>query len=188
MAKPGHSCPELVFLRQAREQKIGLFGGSFNPLHDGHWQCAEGLRKAKQLDQVWWLPTPFNPLKKNHSSDNFQDRIQAIEQRIAGHPKHCLSLLMAEGCFNYTIDFLKFLNNFRNNNTLFWLAGSDILAELHHWRDWRKLPQYCEMLFYSRPSHELRRSPQCARTFSVVMGKRLRLSSRQIRAIEDTQK
>ncbi len=188
MARYGHKFPELVFLQQAHKQKIGLFGGSFNPLHDGHWQCAEGLRKAHGLQQVWWLPTPKNPLKTVETQNSFEDRIQAIQSRIKNHPNHRLSLLLADPKFYYTIDFLEFLNQFRGSNGLFWLAGSDILSQLHHWQDWQRLPQFCQMLFYSRPSDGLRRSTQCLRQFPVVIGKRLKLSSSEIRAIEDLEK
>ena len=112
MVRSGHRFPELVFLRQSRNRRIGLFGGSFNPLHEGHWQCAEGLRKARGLDQVWWLPVRYNPLKKIPMQNHFPKRLEAIRSRISGHPKHRLSLLLIRQDFNYTIDFLRFLKSF----------------------------------------------------------------------------
>ncbi len=187
MVRYVHKFPELSFLQRAKNKKIGLFGGSFNPLHEGHWQCAEGLRKAGRLDQIWWLPTLQNPLKSLDIQQNFQVRAQEVHARIAHHPKHRLSLLLADPKFYYTIDFLKFLNTFRSSNQLFWLAGSDILGELHRWQNWQELPNYCQMLFYSRPSDGLSKLPvttrQHLRSFPLVMGKRLKLSSSEIRAI-----
>ena len=189
MVQYAHKFPELVWLQRAQGRRIGLFGGSFNPVHEGHWQCAEGLRKAYGLHQVWWLPTLKNPLKSGEMQKNFTDRAYGIKTRVIGHPNHRLSLLLAEPKFYYTFDFLAFIGKFRHNNTLFWLAGSDILSELHHWRNWQKIPNYCTMLFYSRGGCGLAASParQYLRKSPVVMGKRLRVSSTEIRAIQDTQ-
>ena len=185
MVKSGHEPFELAWLRGAHKRRIGLFGGSFNPVHEGHWQCAEGLRKAWGLHQVWWLPTPQNPLKVGGEFTPFATRVAGVQQRLGRHPYHRLSLLMAQGDYGYTIDFLEFLHRQRASNSFYWLAGTDILSELHRWRGWMGLEKFCDFVFYSRPGHTLARTAtpasQRLRSFPVVVGKRNPLSASHIR-------
>lgn len=187
MVRCVHKSPELAWLRAAMSRRIGLFGGSFNPVHDGHWQCAESLRKSLALDQVWWLPTRENPLKSPGELPGFSKRCAAVERKIHHHPGHRVSALLGNKNFVYAIDFIKFINKRKGSNSFVWLSGSDILQELHRWKNWRELPQFCDMAFYSRPQHTLASAGTPAarllHTRPLLIGRRVKLSSSALRSV-----
>ena len=116
-------------------QRIGLLGGSFNPAHDGHVHISQCALKRLQLDQVWWLVTPQNPLKPSEGMAPFQERLETARSFVSD-PRITVSDFEYRIGSRYTIDALDSL--FRNypGVRFVWLMGADNLLEAHRWHRW----------------------------------------------------
>ena len=134
---------------------VGLFGGSFDPPHDGHLQVASKTQKSLELDSVWWLITPQNPLKKHAPADR-QARLQAV-QKIAHHPKFrvfdALAELGEDACF--AIDTLRHLQAKHSNTRFVWIMGADSFIELPRWKAWGNFVGEVAIAVYPRPKYTL---------------------------------
>ena len=92
-------------------QRIGLFGGSFNPAHRGHVQVALYAMKRLQLDWVWWLVSPQNPLKNPHELGDYAKRI-ALTRKLAKHPRFIVTNLEKQIHTKYTAQTIATLKRF----------------------------------------------------------------------------
>ena len=116
--------------------RIGLFGGSFDPVHCGHLLLAECCWRQARLDQVEFVPTAQQPLKPRGPVANEADRAAMLRLAIADRPEFALSLIEIErGGVSYTVDTLRQLRNERPDAELFLLMGADALADFPTWRE-----------------------------------------------------
>ena len=116
--------------------RIGLFGGSFDPVHRGHLLLAECCWRQALLDRVEFLPTAQQPLKPRGPVANEADRAAMLRLAIADRPEFALSLIEIErGGVSYTVDTLRQLRGERPDADLFFLMGADSLADLPTWRE-----------------------------------------------------
>lgn len=119
--------------------KVGLFGGSFNPGHAGHWHVAETARKRLGLDRVLWLVSPGNPLKDPQAWENYDERVMSAHDVIDGQPNHQLCESEWLGHTRYTAETLAgFLARWPRVNFV-WLMGADNLRSFHYWREWQEI-------------------------------------------------
>lgn len=118
--------------------RIGLLGGSFNPAHEGHRHISVEALQRLELDRVWWLVTPGNPLKSSGDLASLSDRM-ASARRIAAHPRIDVTGFEAALPTVFTVDTVAFLLRRSPAAHFVWLMGSDNLALFHRWRQWRKL-------------------------------------------------
>ena len=133
---------------------IGLFGGSFDPPHDGHRQVSLTALNRLGFDYVWWLVSPQNPLKAR-APDTIAGRLAAA-QKLARHPHiHVSDPETALGT-RYAIDTVRALKARNLGVHFIWLMGADNFATLHHWRDWQALMAEVPIAVYPRPGHTLR--------------------------------
>jgi nicotinate-nucleotide adenylyltransferase len=145
--------------------RVGVFGGSFNPAHEGHAHVAQTALTRLRLDRVIWLVSPQNPLKANHGV-TLADRMASARAKARG-PSMIVS--DAEGCFNstYTIDTLRKLKGRFPGVHFVWLMGADNLANFHRWRGWADIMRTTPMAVISRPDSLLQsRSAPAARRFA----------------------
>src|SRR5262245_31066193 len=111
--------------------RLGLFGGTFDPIHLGHLLLAEQCREQCKLDAVWFLPSANPPHKVGASITPAQQRVEMLQMAIAGHPEFAVSKLELErGGTTYTVDTLEQLRNEDAERELFFLIGADSLADL----------------------------------------------------------
>ena len=135
-------------------QAVGLFGGSFNPPHEGHVHVSEQALRRLDLDQVWWLVTPGNPLKNNSNLASLEDRIAACEA-INTDPR-----IKVTGCelnlpTRYTADTLAHIVQ-RNPQVRFvWVMGADNLGQFHKWERWRDIAGLMPIAVVDRPGSTL---------------------------------
>ncbi|QDU98013.1 nicotinate-nucleotide adenylyltransferase [Lignipirellula cremea] len=116
--------------------RLGIFGGSFDPVHYGHLLLAENCREACNLDRVWFLPAFTPPHKQNQRLATANQRVDMLHLAIAGHSAFDVSTLEIErGGVNYTADTLETIAQQNPEATLFFLMGADSLAEFPTWRD-----------------------------------------------------
>lgn len=135
--------------------RIGLFGGSFNPPHQGHRLASLTAMKRLGLHRVWWLVTPGNPLKANDGLPDLATRIEAA-QRLARHPRLCVTGIEAAIGTRYTVDTVAYLMRRCPAVKFVWLMGADNLLQLPRWRRWRELIELVPVAAIDRPGSTLR--------------------------------
>lgn len=121
-------------------QRIGLYGGSFNPAHAGHYAAALEAFKSARLDWIWWFVSPQNPLKDPTHTEDFRERM-ALARTIAAHPRFMVSDFEKRVGSRMTAETLHALKPVLNRGKFVWIMGADSLAGLHHWRRWKELPE-----------------------------------------------
>lgn len=131
-------------------RRIGLLGGSFNPAHEGHRHVSlEALRRL-DLDEVWWLVSPQNPLKSDDGMEPLASRVARAKQ-VAHHPRirvEAPELLLGT---RYTLDTVRALKRLYPKARFVWLMGADILPQLVHWAGWRDLFASIPIAAFARP-------------------------------------
>jgi len=147
--------------------RIGLFGGSFDPPHDGHRAVSLEALKRLGLDAVWWLVSPQNPLKP-HAPADLGRRIAAAKA-LANHPRIKVTGIEAALGTTYTADTLRKLQARLPGVRLVWMMGADNLASFHRWRDWEGIAAGVPIAVFNRPGQALRAlSSPAARTLSAA--------------------
>ncbi|GAU82646.1 nicotinate-nucleotide adenylyltransferase [Bosea sp. BIWAKO-01] len=130
--------------------RIGLFGGSFNPAHDGHRMASLTALRRLQLDRIWWLVTPGNPLKDNAALPSLGERI-ATAQELADHARIHVTGVEASLRTRYTADTLRALKLRCPGVRFVWLMGADNLAGFHRWNEWRAIARMMPIAVIDRP-------------------------------------
>lgn len=136
-------------------QRIGLFGGSFDPPHAGHVMVSRMALNRLQLDAVWWLVTPGNPLK-HREPGGLGRRIAAAQAIIAGDPRIKVTAVEATLGTRYTADTLAILSQRLRGVKLVWMMGADNLRQFHLWRDWHRIAKLMPIMVYDRPGSTFR--------------------------------
>lgn len=135
-------------------QRIGLFGGSFNPPHEGHVHVSETALVRGQLDQVWWLVTPGNPLKDHSELAPLAERIRKCRALIS-NPRIKVTAVEARYQVNYTEETLKIITNRHRKTRFVWIMGADNLAGFHRWQNWRNIAAMLPLMVIDRPGSTL---------------------------------
>ena len=116
--------------------RLGLFGGSFDPVHYGHLLLAECAREQLKLDEVWLLPAAVPPHKQARELALAKARLEMLELALAGHEQLRASALEIErGGVSYTVETLSGVRQQRPEAQLFLLMGADSLRDLPTWRE-----------------------------------------------------
>ncbi len=136
-------------------QRIGLFGGSFNPAHRGHEMVALYALKRLKLDWVWWLVSPQNPLKDPSETGEYATRL-AETARIARHPRFVVTDIEKQMGSRTTAETLRGLAPLFRRAHFVWIMGADSFANLHRWHDWLEIPQALPLAVLARPGYSLR--------------------------------
>ena len=147
---------------------VGLFGGSFNPAHDGHAHVAETALRRLGLDRVVWLVSPQNPLKDADESAPLAERMasaRAAARLATSGPAMVVSDFESRAGTQWTIDTLRALTARHPGVRFVWLMGSDNLASFHRWRGWTDIMRMMPVAVIARPGSELdsRTAPAAAR-------------------------
>ncbi len=130
--------------------RIGLFGGSFNPAHDGHRMASLTALRRLQLDRIWWLVSPGNPLKDNRALPPLAERI-AFARKLADHGRIHITGVEAGLRTRYTADTLRALKRRCPGVRFVWIMGSDNLASFHRWNEWRTIARMMPIAVIDRP-------------------------------------
>lgn len=136
--------------------RVGLFGGSFNPVHAGHMVVAQDAAEAFELDRVIFVPCANPPHKLPGALAPGEHRAAMIEAAIDGNPRFGLSRReMERPGITYTIDTVREMQAARPGDSLHFLIGADTLIELRTWKDIGRLLELCEFLTLVRPGFPL---------------------------------
>lgn len=132
---------------------IGLLGGSFDPPHLGHAHITREALKRFQLDQVWWLVSPANPLKARAPAP--LGRRMAAARALIDHPRVKISDFEARAGTRFTADTLRALQARHPGTRFVWLMGADNLAQFHRWQDWRWIMENFPVGVLARPGDRI---------------------------------
>lgn len=133
--------------------RVGLLGGSFNPAHGGHRAISLAAIEALELDEVWWLVSPGNPLKDEAAMAPRAVRLasaRAMARRARIRPTDIEARLGTV----YTADTIAALTRRYPNHHFIWLMGADNLVQFHRWRDWRRIAREVPIAVIARPGYD----------------------------------
>ena len=135
-------------------RRLGLFGGTFDPPHEAHLAASLLAMKRLQLDRMWWLVTPGNPLKNTRGLQPLAERIAAA-RALANHPRIDVSGLEAVINTRYTYDTLRFLVRRCPGVRFVWVMGADNLRSFYRWQKWRAIAELLPMAVVDRMGSSL---------------------------------
>jgi nicotinate-nucleotide adenylyltransferase len=143
--------------------RVGLFGGSFNPIHDGHRLVAEQCLKRLALDAVWLLVSPGNPLKDHSELAPLETRVRAARE-LTANPRINVTGVEAAHSFRYTIDTLEWLVAACPDTRFVWIMGADNLSQFDRWERWQDIAALMPIAVYARPGSAFRATVSKAAT------------------------
>lgn len=133
--------------------KIGLYFGSFNPIHTGHLIIANTLATTTDLEQVWFVVSPQNPFKKSKGLLHEFDRLDMVERAIADNSRlKATNIEFSMPKPSYTIDTLVRLQEKYPQHTFALIVGEDNLAQFTNWKNYDKILEYFGLYVYPRPN------------------------------------
>lgn len=149
-------------------RRVGLFGGSFNPPHQGHRHASLTALRRLKLDAVWWLVTPGNPLKNQSELAPLAQRLKASVD-LENDPRIHVTTFETSLGTRYTTDTLRAIVRTFPDVAFVWIMGADNLATVHSWRDWRRIFELMPVVVVARPGYIFRAlSSPAARRFAAA--------------------
>jgi nicotinate-nucleotide adenylyltransferase len=159
-------------------QRIGLLGGSFNPAHEGHMHISALALQRLELDQLWWLVSPQNPLKPESGMASLSDRVKGAEILAATDPRIVVTDIEKELATRHTIDTVQALKARFPGVSFVWVMGADLLLQVPNWKRWRSLFRTVPIAIFARPAYSSRAlSSKAARRFAASRVARFRSSA-----------
>jgi nicotinate-nucleotide adenylyltransferase len=165
-----------------KSKKTGLFFGSFNPIHIGHLIIANHMVSDTDLDEVWLVVSPHNPLKEKSSLANDYDRLHMVEIAL----EDSINLKASNVEFSlpkpsYTIDTLTYLEEKYPNKSFSIIMGGDSLVSLPKWKNYEKILENHTIYVYNRPESDTTKLPFNKKTLTFVDAPLIDLSATYIR-------
>lgn len=159
--------------------RVGLFGGTFDPAHEGHAHVAETALKRLELDRVWWLVTPQNPLKPQSSP--LATRMQSARRMARGRKMIVTDIETKLGC-RYTYQTLRALKRLYPGVRFSFVMGEDNLANFKRWRNWREVARSAPIAIVSRPNSKTQARAAMPRSWTYLIARHHPHSSTALRA------
>ena len=169
-------------------ERLGLYGGTFNPIHMGHLRLAEDVREAFSLDRILFIPTNIPPHKSLEHSIDAQHRFNMVNIAIRGNDSFCSEdIELKRGGNSYTVDTVKYLyEQYRFEDRPFFILGSDLMPELHTWKDVEGLAELVHFIVLVRANYPFV-STMCdgimGLTYSLYERRKIEINSSEIREL-----
>jgi len=144
--------------------RVGLFGGSFNPAHEGHAHVAQTALTRLGLDRVVWLVSPGNPLKEAPTA--LERRLEGVRDFARG-PSMVVSDAEARLGTRYSLDTIRLLKARHPGVRFVWVIGADSLASFHRWKGWIEIFREVPIAVVARPGAETALTSPAARRFAA---------------------
>lgn len=157
--------------------RLGVFGGTFDPVHVGHLAIAHAALESVPLDRVLFVIARRSPLKERGPVASEEDRLRMLELAVAGEPRFAVSRVeLDRNGPSYTVDTLELL---AGTDDLFLILGSDAIADLPRWKDPDRIARLATLVVADRPGAPERMGDAPVVQFDAP---RLDISSRELRA------
>jgi nicotinate-nucleotide adenylyltransferase len=164
-----------------RTERLGLFGGSFNPVHLGHLLAAQAAQEELDLTRLFFIPAAQSPFKPQSPAVPPRARLRLLRLALAGRPEWAIDEQETmRGGVSYTIDTVRAYSSRYPNAELFYLIGADHVPELPKWREASELARLAQFVVVPRPDTAAVALPAPFRG-RVLRGFRLGVSSSDIR-------
>ena len=158
-----------------------MLGGSFNPAHDGHLFVSRVALERLDLDEVWWLVSPQNPLKTTAGMAPFAARLKAARSFV-DLPNVVVTGLEQDLGTRYTADTVTQLQRRCHGTRFVWLMGADNLTSVHRWRHWETIFERVPVAVFDRSPYSF----SCLASRAAVRFRRHRLRTWRARGLVDT--
>ncbi len=163
-------------------KQVGLYFGSFNPIHIGHMAIANYLVEFTELDEFWFVVTPHNPYKEKKNLLNDYDRLDLVQLAVEGDDR----LQVSDMEFflpkpSYTIDTLTYFSGRYPKKQFKILMGSDNLQNFHKWKNYEAIVENFGVVVYPRHEFEQTKVPQHKNIIIAKEAPRIEISSSFIR-------
>ncbi len=150
------------------KMKIGILGGTFNPIHIGHLILAEEAREKLGLDGIIFVPTYLPPHKDSSDIAAAEDRLTMVKMAVSGNPYFSVSELeIKRDGRSYTIDTIRQLKAKYPNDDLYFIIGSDLLTYLEEWKDLDEINKMVRFIVATRPGYALEKIPSRISTLPI---------------------
>lgn len=147
--------PLLKYASRWRDQRVGLYGGSFNPAHEGHRYIAHSAIKRLRLDCLWVMVSPGNPLKAEADMADWPARMASARAIIGSHQKIIYSDVEQRLGTRYTADLVNKLVNGMPNTSFVWVMGADNLQQFPKWRAYEEIANLVPIAVFDRPGYSV---------------------------------
>jgi nicotinate-nucleotide adenylyltransferase len=139
-----------------KKERIGLLGGTFNPVHLGHLRAAAEVRSKFALDRVLFIPSYIPPHKQTTDMASPEDRFAMVDQAVRAHPFLVASALEIEAQErSYSIITLNKVKAIYPDARIFFILGVDAFLEIETWKSYREVLEQCRFIVISRPGFNL---------------------------------
>lgn len=133
-------------------QRIGIYGGTFDPPHAGHLHVSEEARRRLKLDRVWWILGPTNPEKEQLSFELYRERVAQARRFTAHYPKIVVVDVKEFLALRYTYQVLQLLRRRAPNAFMVWIMGEDCWRAFHQWNHPEVIMETLPVCIVDRPS------------------------------------
>ena len=134
-----------------KRHKIGIMGGTFNPIHNGHIALAQAAYDFCGLDEVWFMPSGVSYLKEQKNIVSGQHRLEMTKLAVQGVPYFVYSdMEVCREGYTYTVDTLRLLHEMYPDNDFYFIMGADSLFGLPKWREPEKIADLCTLVAVAR--------------------------------------
>ena len=135
--------------------KIGIMGGTFNPVHQAHLAMAEQVRKKLHLDQIWFIPDNIPPHKELANEVSAKDRVTMLELATHGNQYFRVKLFeIMRGGVSYTVETLRQLKKYAPKNQYYLIMGTDQVNNFEKWRDPDEIARLATLVGVKRPNYQ----------------------------------
>jgi nicotinate-nucleotide adenylyltransferase len=144
----------------SRTYRLGIMGGTFDPIHMGHLSCAEEVADAFHLDGVVFMPAGDPWMKHNRRVSGAEDRFAMTRLAVADNPKFCVSRIEIDRAGEtYTVDTLRIMrSHYPDNVELYFISGADAIANIASWRGAAELGALAHFVGVTRPGYSMDRA------------------------------
>jgi len=135
--------------------RVGLFGGTFDPIHFGHLRAAEEVAEVLSLEKVIFVLSAFPPHKRGEELLPAGDRWEMLRRALKGNPLFEPSdVEIRRGGKSYTVETLSYYRERFKEEEIFFILGADAFLEMHTWKEYKRFPLFCSLAVISRPGFE----------------------------------